>query len=219
VNVSSRPLKSIANFSKVATKGKNAIEVTSDIHGVPAELYTAIRWIMMGPADSLEAKKRTTVVDRAALTVSQNIMYGFKSNRQVKYKPTRELATFRPKHARDKTVDVKETKDLYGRLMVLAMSSRDINQKEAIGNHEFTVTPRALFVSDGRILPCLDKSKLIHLLNKLATAETPQVDQQPKDRMDTTADAPSRKTALVDRMVLLQKMAKTSNHNDSQRRK
>ena len=55
--------------------------------------------ILMGPADSLETKKRTKVVDRAALTVSQNIMYGFKSNRQVKYKPTTESAAFRPPHA------------------------------------------------------------------------------------------------------------------------
>ena len=70
---------------------------------------------------------------------------------------------------RDKTVDLKETKDLYGRLMVLARSSRDINHKEAIGNHKFTLTPRALFAPDGTILPCLDKSKLIHLLSKLET--------------------------------------------------
>src|SRR6218665_3947104 len=48
---------------------------------------------------------------------------------------------------RDKTVDLKETKDLYVRLMVLAKSSRDISQKEAIGNFEFTRTPRALFFS------------------------------------------------------------------------
>ena len=106
-------------------------------------------------------------------------------------------------------MDLKETKDLYGRLMVLARSSRDINQKEAIGNHEFTLTPRALFAPDGTILPCLDKSKLIHLLNKLATAETPQDDQQPEEvGMDFTPDAPSHKIALVDGMVLLQKMAK-----------
>ena len=109
---------------------------------------------------------------------------------------------------RDKNVDLKETKDLYGRLMVLARSSRDINQKEAIGNHEFTLTPRAFFAPDGTILPCLDKSKLIHLLNKLATEETPQENQQPEDGMDITPDAPSRKIALVDGMVLLQKMAK-----------
>ena len=53
----------------------------------------------------------------------------------------------------DKTVDLKETKALYGRLMVLARSSRDINQKKAIGNHKFTLTPRALFAPDGTILP------------------------------------------------------------------
>ena len=109
---------------------------------------------------------------------------------------------------RDKNVDLKETMDLYGRLMVLARSSRDINQKEAIGNHEFTLTPRAFFAPDGTILPCLDKSKLIHFLNKLATEETPQENQQPEDGMDITPDAPSHKIALVDGMVLLQKMAK-----------
>jgi len=92
--------------------------------------------------------------------------------------------------------------------MVLAKSSRDINQKDAIGNHKFILTPRALFAPDGTILPCLDKSKLIHLLNKLATAETPQEDQQPENGMDTTPDAPSRKIALVEGMVLVQQMAK-----------
>ena len=73
---------------------------------------------------------------------------------------------------RDKSVDLRETNDLYGRLMILARSSRDINQKEAIGNHEFTLTPRALFAPDGTILPCLDKSKLIHLLAKLQRLHT-----------------------------------------------
>jgi len=46
---------------------------------------------------------------------------------------------------RDKTVDLKETKDLYGRLLVLARSNRQIDQKQAVGNYEFTQTPRALF--------------------------------------------------------------------------
>jgi len=41
---------------------------------------------------------------------------------------------------RDKIVDLKETNDLYGRLMVLTKSSKDISQIEAIENHEFTVT-------------------------------------------------------------------------------
>ena len=46
---------------------------------------------------------------------------------------------------RDKIVDLKETKDLYGRLMVLARSNRDIDQKQAVGTYEFTLTPIALF--------------------------------------------------------------------------
>ena len=33
---------------------------------------------MIGPADGLDSESRTKVVNRAAVTVSQNIMYGFK---------------------------------------------------------------------------------------------------------------------------------------------
>src|SRR6218665_2619998 len=55
----------------------------------------------------------------------------------------------------------------------------------------------------------MDKSKLIHLLNKLKTTQPlPQDDELPEDGMDTTQNVPSRKIALVDGMVLLQKMAK-----------
>ena len=124
---------------------------------------------------------------------------------------------------RDKTVDLKETKDLYGRLMVLARSKRDIDLKQAIGNYEFTLTPRALFAPNGAMLPCNDKSKLIHLLEKLGTAEPPDDDQQQlqdasglqRDAVDSetmdfthTEGDPSRKIALVDGMVVLQKMTK-----------
>lgn len=49
---------------------------------------------------------------------------------------------------------------------------------------------------------------MIHLLNKLATAGTPQEDQKPEDEMDITPDALSCKIALVYGMVLLQKMTK-----------
>uniref|UniRef100_UPI00358E2BC8 uncharacterized protein n=1 Tax=Myxine glutinosa TaxID=7769 RepID=UPI00358E2BC8 len=92
--------KSIAEFMKKDQEA-NTIQVSSDINDVPAELYTMIRWVMVGPVDKLETEKRTSVVDRSTLTVSQNIMYGFKSNRQVKYKPSSESATFRPPHSRE----------------------------------------------------------------------------------------------------------------------
>ena len=65
---------------------------------------------------------------------------------------------------RDNTVDLKETKDLYGGLMILAKSTSDIDQTGAIGNHEFTLTPRSLFFPDEAMLRCTSQSKLIRLL-------------------------------------------------------
>ena len=91
--------KSIADFKK---NSANVMSVSSNISDVPVELYTMLRWIIVGPVDELETEARTTAVDRMVLTVSQNILYGFKSSRQVKYKAaSRDLATFRHQHARE----------------------------------------------------------------------------------------------------------------------
>jgi len=54
--------KSIATFEKPDPE-TNTIRVSSDIHDVSAELYTLIRWIMVGPAEKLETENRTSVVD------------------------------------------------------------------------------------------------------------------------------------------------------------
>ena len=60
-----------------------------------------IRWIMAGHADKLQTEVRTTIADRGALTLSQNLMFGFKSKRQVTYKPSGEGAGFRSQQARE----------------------------------------------------------------------------------------------------------------------
>ncbi|CAM4578560.1 unnamed protein product [Leuciscus chuanchicus] len=91
--------KSIATFTK--TKERNVIKVSSDIGDVPAEIRTLIYWIMVGPAEKLQTEKKTRVVDRATLTVSQNIMYGLKFCAQVKYMPSSESASFRSPQARE----------------------------------------------------------------------------------------------------------------------
>ena len=70
---------------------------------------------------------------------------------------------------RDKIVDLKETKNLYGRLTVLDRSNRDIDKKRAVGTYEFTLTQRALFSTNGLVLPCNEKPTLIHVLEKLTT--------------------------------------------------
>ena len=73
--------------------------------------------------------------------------------------------------------------------MVLARSNRDIDQKQAIGNYEFTLTPRALVAPNGAMLPCTDKAKLIHLL-ELGAAEPPDdAQQQLQDASGLQGDA------------------------------
>ena len=43
---------------------------------------------------------------------------------------------------RDKKIALNETTDLYGTLMILTKPTWDIDKKNAISNHEFTLTPR-----------------------------------------------------------------------------
>ena len=90
----------IEQFTKTV-KTSSSIVVTSTLEDVPVELYTMIRWIMAGPADKLQTEVRTTIVDRGALTLSQNLMFGFKYKRQVTYKPSDEGAGFRSQQARE----------------------------------------------------------------------------------------------------------------------
>ena len=73
-------------------------------------------------------------------------------------------------------------------------------------------TSRAMFALDGTVLPCEDKSTLIHLLVKLAKDKKSQaacMDYQ--DVMETeTSNSPSLEIALVDGMVglLVQRLTK-----------
>ena len=82
-------------------KPANSIQVTSNADDVPPELYAMVRWVMVGPAETLETEKRTTLVNRDVLTVSQTLMHGFKSQRQVNYKPKNDSATLKPHRSRE----------------------------------------------------------------------------------------------------------------------
>lgn len=76
------------------------IEVSSNMGHIPSELYTMIRWILVGTVNELATGTRSRVVDRMALTVSKNIMYGFKTNRQVNYCPQTDT-NFRQQRTRE----------------------------------------------------------------------------------------------------------------------
>lgn len=58
--------------------------------------------------------------------------------------------------------------------MILAKSKQNVDHKDTIGNSELTLTTSAFFTTSELLLPCVDKSKLIHVLEKLKSEETRQ---------------------------------------------
>lgn len=46
---------------------------------------------------------------------------------------------------KDKSTELKETKNVYGRLRIIGRSSRDVDIEQAVGDYEFTLPPRSLF--------------------------------------------------------------------------
>ena len=95
--------------------------------------------------------------------------------------------------------------------MVLARSNRDIDQKQALGSYEFTLTPRSLFTPDGEVLPCSDKSKLMHSLQTMVTNNanhTMDLQEQTNSTAPTTSnEGHCQQIAVVNGMVLVQKLS------------
>ena len=108
-------------------------------------------------------------------------------------------------------IDMREIKAMYERLLAL---TQDINQKHGIGYFEFTLTPRALFAPNGNALPCIDKSTLIHILEKHGTLQQSQAEESlPLYLAETTGKASYSNVtterngiAVVDGIVLMQEL-------------
>ena len=66
-----------------------------------------------------------------------------------------------------KVVELKEDRNLFVRLLLVAKSRPDINLEEAVGSHELSVVPRSLFAPDGHMLHCSAKSVLMAAVTKL----------------------------------------------------
>ena len=122
--------QSIKEFKR---KESDTIEVTSSVNDVPAEVYTMLRWIMIGPVEELETAKKTSAVDRVALTVSQNIMYGFKSDKQVKYKSAHDSSSFR-------TQTTRENPQSLGLALTIHHDTRNKTMIELLNAHGYCVT-------------------------------------------------------------------------------
>ena len=110
--------------------------------------------------------------------------------------------------AAGKIIVLKEDRSLFARMMVVCKSRPEINMKDAIGLHEFSVVPRSLFAADGTMFHCTNKSQLMFILEALPgdqpaeTANTQEagVDVQGRHRV---------RVDIVDGMAEVQSLKKT----------
>lgn len=82
-------------------KTTDFISVSSSKDDVPPELYTLIRWILLEPEKEVQTKMRSRTVSQSALTISQHVMFAYKSKRQVQYKSRQINSGFRPQHRKE----------------------------------------------------------------------------------------------------------------------
>ena len=69
--------------------------INTDIQDhIPKKLYTFIHWVIQGPAFSLQTSSCEMSVHQNVMTITQNILYAFKSECQVQYKPKNEESLF-----------------------------------------------------------------------------------------------------------------------------
>ena len=105
---------------------------------------------------------------------------------------------------KDKVVELQEDRNLFARLMMVAKSRPEIDIKEAIGQHEFSVVPRSLFANDGTMFHCSMKKALMSILEKTGeSVDTSRTDDS------VASSAPSTMTvASIDGMAELQSLDK-----------
>ena len=103
-----------------------------------------------------------------------------------------------------RVIELQENRSLFARMAIAGRSRPDIDIKDAIEKHEFSSLSRALFASDGKLLPCEDKSKLLQILE--------QIPDEPSNEVcfcapsSSTSSSTSR-VILIDAMVLVQQIA------------
>ena len=108
----------------------------------------------------------------------------------------------------EQVVEMKDDRALFARMLIVARSRPEINLKEAIGQHEFTSLPRALFGVTGALLPCTDKSKFMAILEELPKQKTVVDIQQPENIQSDDIPLPPKKVTVIDDMAVVQAMGK-----------
>ena len=105
---------------------------------------------------------------------------------------------------KSKTVQLKQDRNLFARLLIVTKSRSEINLREALGLYEFSSTPRCLFSGDGTILICQDKSKLANILEQYPNHHTADGEE---NATTTPVQETEQLAVIVDGMALVHKLA------------
>ena len=97
----------------------------------------------------------------------------------------------------DKTMELKEDRGLFARMLIVANARPEISLENRIGTYELSVVPRALFAADGSMHHCSEKSQLMSILKK-------QADQASIPCSNTTNIVETDRITVVDAMVIVQ---------------
>ena len=65
-------------------------------------------------------------------------------------------------------VELKEDRNLFAQLLLVAKSRPNMNLEQSVGDHELSVVPRSLFSDDEQMLPYEGKNCLMSKLEGLA---------------------------------------------------
>ena len=70
--------------------------------------------------------------------------------------------------------EAKSTNSFLARLLLIAKSNCDIDLEDVISNYEFSVTNSVIMQPDGTVIPCTNKSELLHILEDLPSQNSNQ---------------------------------------------
>jgi hypothetical protein len=98
-------------------------------------------------------------------------------------------------------VELKGNRSVFARMAIAAKYRPEINMEEAISKYELSGVSRSLFAADGSLLPCNDKSKLMHILEDLSATNNNVADNLATQQVPIPLNT-NNKTLIVDGMVL-----------------
>ncbi|XP_057300399.1 uncharacterized protein LOC130631667 [Hydractinia symbiolongicarpus] len=121
--------------------------------------------------------------------------------KKVKIVTFKDLGKSIKKRVGDKVIQLKEEKTLLSRFLITARKSPELDLEHCIGNFEFSVVPKALFSADGIPLACLDKLKLIHGIEELAS--------KGQTTNGLSGEVETNKVIIIDGMAVVNQTPKT----------